>query len=32
MDKEYYVELAKVRMERAHELLLEAEDLLEKIC
>lgn len=30
MDKEYYVELAKVRMERAHELLLEAEGLLEK--
>lgn len=30
MDKEYYVELAKVRMERARELLLEAEELLEK--
>ncbi len=30
MDKEYYMALAKVRMERARELLEEAEELLEK--
>jgi uncharacterized protein (UPF0332 family) len=30
MDKEYYLDLAKVRMERAQELLTEANDLLEK--
>ncbi len=30
MDKEYYIALAKVRMERAKELLEEAKELLEK--
>lgn len=30
MDKDYYLALAKIRMERAYELLKEAEDLLEK--
>ncbi len=30
MDKEYYLALAKVRMERAKELLIESKDLLEK--
>lgn len=30
MDKEYYLALAKVRMERAKELLIESKELLEK--
>ena len=30
MDKEYYIALAKVRMERAHELLEESQELLKK--
>lgn len=30
MDKDYYLALAKIRMERAYELLKEAEELLEK--
>lgn len=30
MDREYYIELAKVRLERAKELLEDSQDLLEK--
>ena len=30
MDEEYYIALAKVRMERSKELLTEAKDLLDK--
>lgn len=30
MDEEYYIALAKVRMERSGELLTEAKDLLDK--
>ncbi|MCI5902859.1 MAG: hypothetical protein MRZ74_10065 [Blautia sp.] len=30
MDEEYYIALAKVRMERAGELLAEAENLLDR--
>ena len=30
MDEGYYMALAKVRMDRAEELLIEAKDLLEK--